>query len=188
MPESGAARRRAGEYLWSIACFARIPLGQARYNRACVATAKNGDRAAASASRDLRAIYSLLRPGCAREFDDSIGGRRTQTAGRIARVRLIHQLARQSHPLLIELSLKELREESHAVMLVNRVRRRDAYGVAPFGGDARDRVGRAFVARQKFSPFDPLRQPCGVMLFKFGRRDVGQITAPARIVNLRRGA
>src|SRR5262249_40389574 len=139
MSESGAARGRAGEDVWLIACFARIFLGKARYNRARVATAENGDRAAASAARDLRAVNSLFRPRRAPEFGDSIGGRRTQTAGRITRVRLIHQLASQSHSLLIDLSSKQLREKSHAVMLVNRVRRRDAHGVAPLGGDARDR-------------------------------------------------
>src|SRR5262247_969321 len=104
MPKYCAARRRAGEDVWLIACFARILLGKARYNRARVATAQNGDRAAASAARDLRAINSLLRPSRAREFDDSIGGRRTQTAGRITRVRLIHQFAPQSHSLLVDLS------------------------------------------------------------------------------------
>src|SRR5215475_5285706 len=58
MSESGAARRRAGEDVWLIACFARMLLGQARHNRARVAAAENGDRAAASAARDLRAVNS----------------------------------------------------------------------------------------------------------------------------------
>src|SRR5882672_8126455 len=106
MPEFGAARRRAGEDVRLIACFARILLGHARHNRACVATAENGDRPAASAARDLRPENPLSRPSRARKLDDLIGGRRTKTASRITRVRLIHQLARQLHPLLIDLTSK----------------------------------------------------------------------------------
>src|SRR5262245_55098197 len=163
MPEYGAARRRAGKDVWLIACFARILLGYALYDRAWVATAENGDRAAASAARDFRSVNSLLQSRFARKLDDSVGGRRPQPAGRITRVRLIHQLASQLHPLDIDLPSKQLREESHAMMLVNRVRRGYAHGVTPFRIDARDRVCHAFVARQKFGPLDPLRQPAGVM-------------------------
>src|SRR5262245_16523239 len=108
--------------------------------------AKNGDRAATSAARDLCPVDSLPRPSRARNLYDSIGGGRTQSAGRIARVRLIHQLARQFHSLLADLASKRLGEKSHAVMFVNRMRRRDSHCVAPFGGDARNRIGRAFVA------------------------------------------
>src|SRR5262249_10841445 len=151
-----------------------------------VPMAENGDRTTASAACDLRSVKSLPRPGFTRKLDDSIGGGRTQSAGRVTRVRLIHQLARQFHSLLIDLSMKQIRKKKHAVMLINRMRRRDAHGIATFGSYTGDRVSCAFVARQELSPFDPLRQMRSVMLLEFRWRDVSQVTAPARIVDPRR--
>src|SRR4030095_299711 len=101
----------------------------------------------------------------------------------VTSVRLIHKLARQFHSLLIDISLKQLGEKPHAVMLVNRVRGRNAHGIAPFWSDTRDRVSSAFVARHELGPFDPIRQTRGVAFLKFGWSDVGQVTAPAWIVN-----
>src|SRR5262245_26924505 len=105
--------------------------------------AENGDCPSASAACDLRSEKSLPRPGFTSKLDDPICGGRTESASRVTRVRLIHQLARQFQSLFIDLFLKQLRKKSHAMMLVNRVRRRDPHGIASFGIDARDPVSRA---------------------------------------------
>src|SRR5919205_70807 len=93
MTELSRARRRAGDDGRGVAGAALV-LGGHRLDRGARAlAAEDGDGAAAAAARDLRAVEARLRPRLAHEPDQLVRARRAEAAGRVALVRLVHQLA-----------------------------------------------------------------------------------------------
>src|SRR5215207_4611801 len=95
MAERGAAGRRAREDVWAVAGLLRVTVCDLFDGRARAARAQHGDGAAAAAARDLRAVQPPRSPGLADEFDETIRALHAQAARRVARVRLVHQLAEQ---------------------------------------------------------------------------------------------
>src|SRR3954452_1025652 len=95
MAKGSGSRRRAGKELRRASGFAGITFCDIYYGRLSMLSPEDGDRAAAAAAGDLRAIQSAGRAGLAHQSHQQVGSFRAEPAGRIAGVRLVHQLAEQ---------------------------------------------------------------------------------------------
>src|SRR5207249_4594889 len=97
--------------------------------RARFTVAEHGDRAAAAAARDLRAVEPCASARLAHQPDKLVRARRTEAAGRVALVRLIHQLAQRCRLFATLPMLQYLRERFDAGMLADRMPCRPPDGI-----------------------------------------------------------
>ncbi len=147
------------------------------------ATAEHRDGSPAAAARDLGPEETLRRAGGVDQGDEKIGGFGAQAARGVARVGLAHQLPEQFGASFGRRRLEKFRESADTEVLVNRMGRAGADRVLAIRVHPRHRIRDSLVGREEFRPAHGRRKLAQGSSFKFRRRHVRKVPAPARVLD-----